>query len=360
MPTTVNHKLAGTWPDLRTDQGRTGKTGVSSRLGAHGKTGIEPSRFAPNLDGVDDYAVLTNRAINVDGDNSFEFWSPDSTAVAATVVAQNISSTSASREFQLYANPDATSLLVIWGGSSTTILSAAQGYEPNRKFFVSFVGNNYSIAKNTETNIIRTGAFTRGAAREPTAQTVVGARGNGAGLFSSFSKGIQRDIKINGVLWQMVDRNQAIQLPTPTGLGAELITPTVLANPISKGTQWTYLDDGRWQYVGDGTLNQLQFLLTADQPAAGFLEFDIESIVGVMTCSIGSVAGSSFSAAGRFRYFYTNKDLPSANASAVQFKRAGTSVASCIIKNISFKPLGTCNPMQLVNTSSDRWQEIIP
>ncbi len=332
---------------------------IRSPVGFATSNYYDVTRSVYNFDGVDDYGVLPYRAINVDGDNSFEFWSPDLTAVAATVVAQNISSTSASREFQLYANPDATSLLVIWGGSSTTILSAAQGYEPNRKFFVSFVGNNYSISKNTETNIIRTGTFTRGAAREPSAQTVVGARGNGAGLFSSFSKGIQRDIKINGILWQMSERNQNILLPTPTGLGAELITPTVLANPVSKGTQWTYLSDGRWQYIGDGTLNQLQFLLTADQPAAGFLEFDVESIVGVMTCSIGSVTGSSFSSAGRFRYFYTNKDLPSTNASAVQFKRAGSSVASCIIKNISFKPLGTCNPMQLVNTTSDRWQEII-
>lgn len=357
MPTTVNYKLAGTSPDLRTDQGRTGKTGASSRLGAHGKTGIEPSRFVYNNDGVDDYAVLANRAINPDGDLSLEFWSPNQSASAQSVIAQNFNDAGASREFHLYVTGGST-LELTWGGTVTVLLTAAQGYEPNKKFFVNFVGNSFSVAKNEASNIIRTSTFTRGAVREPTALTSIGARcGGSIGVYFVLYRGIQRDIKINGTLYPIADRNQTIQLPNPTGLGAELITPTVLENPASKGTQWSYLGDGRWQYIGDGSANELRFLTIAATPTAGFLEFEVESYSGsgnMRCCSI--VAGSGdrlFNSTGIKRWFY------SVGTDRWAFDR-NSGVISCIIKNISFKPLGTCNPMQLVNTSSDRWQEIIP
>lgn len=356
MPTTVNYKLAGTSPDLRTDQGRTGKTGASSRLGAHGKTGIEPSRFVYNNDGVDDYAVLANRAINPDGDLSLEFWSPNQSASAQSVIAQNFNDAGASREFHLYVTGGST-LELIWGGTVTVLLTAAQGYEPNKKFFVNFVGNSFSVAKNEASNIIRTSTFTRGAVREPTALTSIGARcGGSIGVYFVLYRGIQRDIKINGTLYPIADRNQTIQLPNPTGLGAELITPTVLANPAAKGSQWTLLDSGRWQYVGDGTYNALRFINDVNQPSAGYLEFEVESVTGVCTCAFNNVS-ANFSTAGVKRYFYTSAGASSSNL--VEFNRS-SGIASCIIKNISFKPLGTCNPMQLVNTSSDRWQEIIP
>ncbi len=157
----------------------------------------------------------------------------------------------------------------------------------------------------------------------------------------------------------MGDRNQSIQLPTPTGLGAELITQSVLENPATKGTQWTYLGGGRWQYIGDGSLNDLIFISFASQPAAGFLEFEIESISGTLTCAQGGASvPSQFNTVGVKRYYYTTKDNgANVNANCVSFKRA-SGVVSCIIKNISFKPLGTCNPMQLINTTSDRWQAV--
>lgn len=308
-------------------------------------------RVAYNFDGVDDYAVLPYRAINVDLDIEIEWRSGTSYTggTSRTIVSQTLSTVSTSQEFFMFVT-SVGGISVRVGGVSLGLSGVT--YAPNTKYRWRLQGTSSQLWVNDV--LVATQTLNRGAVREPSAVTTLGATQN-----QFFYAGHLLDIRINGVLWQMSERNQNILLPTPTGLGTELITPTVLANPVSKGTQWTYLSDGRWQYVGDGTLNQLQFLLTADQPAAGFLEFDVESIVGVMTCSIGSVTGSSFSSAGRFRYFYTNKDLPSANASAVQFKRAGSSVASCIIKNISFKPLGTCNPMQLVNTTSDRWQEII-
>jgi hypothetical protein len=207
--------------------------------------------------------------------------------------------------------------------------------------------------------LVRTATFARGAAREPTAQTLIGCRGNGAGVFANFFQGPQYDIRINGTLWEMGDRDQAIQLPTPTGLGAELITQNVLDNPAVRGSQWTYLGDGRWQYVGDGSFNSLRFLSSANHPPAGFMEFEVESISGQMRCVSGfnppNTVGTVFNTVGVKRAYYTSFSPDT----QFEFCRNNSgAVVSCIIKNISFRPLGTCNPMQLINTTSDRWQQV--
>jgi hypothetical protein len=132
----------------------------------------------------------------------------------------------------------------------------------------------------------------------------------------------------------------------------------VLENPVAKGTQWTYLGEGRWQYVGDSSLNALQFSQFTEQPDAGYLEFEVESYSGsgLMTCS---VSGSNNNGAGIFtstgikQYLYKDKGIN--NNNTVQFKRNSGSI-TCIIKNISFKPLGTCNPVTLSNTTSENWE----
>lgn len=166
--------------------------------------------------------------------------------------------------------------------------------------------------------------------------------------------GLIYDVEMGGTYWPINERAYTIQLPTPTGLGVELIIPAVLENPASKGSQWTYLGVGRWQYVGDGTLNELRFLSAENCPTTGLIDFEVESITGTMTWLSANSGSSQFGTTGRKRFFYTS--LPS---DGICFKRAvSTPAASCIIKNISFKPLGTCNPMTLVNTTSDRWQEV--
>lgn len=309
-------------------------------------------RFVYNFDGVDDRGSLQFKAINPDGDNTFEFWKPTN---ACTIIAQNISGTESAREFQLWQDASGE-LNVFFGGVNTRISTVAEGYIAGRKYFLSLVGNTATLARDTPQNVIRTTAFTRGGAREPTAQTIIGARGAGTGAFAGFFQGVFYDLKINGTLWPIADRNQSIQLPQPSGLGAELITPTVLGNPDSKGTQWSYLGDGRWQYVGDGSLNGLRFISFGSQPVQGFLKFEVESITGEMTSSISPSVGR-FTTTGVYCRFYT--DVGASNANLFELKRFGTSVARCIIKNISFKPLGSCNPLTLVNTTSDRWQEIV-
>lgn len=315
-------------------------------------------RWALNFDGVGVRGQLANRIINPDGDNSFEFWSPDiQNSTSGTIISQNISNVISDREFQLFDNTNGT-LALVYGGQSTDLCSRAQGYEPNKKYWLEFTGNSFALSKGVKANIIKSGSFLRGVAREVNALTVIGARTAGSiGNYTIFSKGIQRDVRINGKLYPMRDYNQAIQLPMPTGLGDELITQSVLENPVEVGNQWSYLGSGRWSYVGDGSLNTLKFILTANQPAQGFFEFEIESISGGgITCTDTVPSNSVFTTIGVKRFFYTNK----ADITSIAFKRApaGTPV-SCIVKNISFKPLGACNPMTISNATSTNWMQVV-
>jgi len=328
---------------------------LTKGIATRGISVSERQCWAYNFDGIDDRGVLANRAINIEGDNSLEFWSPNTlSGVARVIIAQNVTGTA---EFILQVSTS-NIMQLNFGNAFNNLLTIAQGFKPSTRYGLTLIGTEAKVYEGgLAGTLVNTTAFVRGAVREPTAPTIIGARQSGAGNFVNFFSGLQYDIKINGVLWEMGDRNQSIQLPTPTGLGAELITQSVLENPASKGTQWTYLGGGRWRYVGDGTLNTLDFISSANQPSAGFLEFEVESFSGAgnMTCAQSNSAGQ-FNTVGVKRYFYTTKG--GSNENTLQFKRAATVPMSCVIKNISFKPLGTCNPMTLFNTTSDRWQPV--
>jgi hypothetical protein len=174
----------------------------------------------------------------------------------------------------------------------------------------------------------------------------------------NYFAGLFPDLRINNAYYPLSTKEQTTQLAQPDGLGAELITQSVLENPAVKGSQWTYLGNGRWQYVGDGTLNELIPIFPASQPNQGYLEFEIESITGSITCSQNSLARTVFNSVGVKRYFYTDRNEGGTNGASVSFKRALGTVASCIIKNISFKPLGTANPLTLFNTVPEQWEQI--
>lgn len=313
------------------------------------------------FDGVGARGVLAKRAIDPDGDIDIEFYSPPDITVRQVIIGQQINLLGSS---EFYIESAANSrLIVVVGAPAVLALTTEQGYEAGKKYRIKLVGTTLTVWKtaisDTDAPILTT-TVTRGTVREPAAITVIGAAVlNAAGNYTRWFAGIQRDVKINGTLWPIADATQTIQLPEPSGLGAELITPIILENPAVKGTQWTYLGGGRWQYVGDGTYNELSFISAANQPNSGFLEFEVESINGVMMCSQSSPSiPSSFNTVGVKRYYFTNKDNNGVtNANAVIFKRQSGSVF-CIIKNISFKPLGTCNPITLANVTSANWEDL--
>jgi hypothetical protein len=182
--------------------------------------------FAYNFDGIDDRGVLANRAINIEGDNTFEFWSPAVLNPNSVILSQNLLSVSASWEFVLQIS--ATSALqVAFGGVFSTIFTTAQGFKPATRYGLTLIGTTAQVFEGgLSGTLVRTATFTRGTAREPAAQTLIGCRGNGAGVFVNFFQGLQYDIRINGVLWEMGNRNEAIQPSTPAGNNMTLVNTT--------------------------------------------------------------------------------------------------------------------------------------
>jgi hypothetical protein len=182
--------------------------------------------FAYNFDGIDDRGVLANRAINIEGDNTFEFWSPASLAASQAIIAQNILSPVSAREFQLFVD-GGVGLALVFGGAVSGIMTIVQGLKPATRYGLTLVGTTLQLFEGgLSGTLVRTVSFTRGAAREPTAPTLVGCRGNGAGVFVNFFSGLQYDIRINGTLWEMGNRNEAIQPSTPAGNDMTLVNTT--------------------------------------------------------------------------------------------------------------------------------------
>lgn len=166
------------------------------------------------------FGLLTNRAIDPDSDIDIEFYTPSSFGVLQQVISQNVSASSASAEFVLEVATTGTINFRI-GGSTLAALTVAQGSEPETLFRVQLVGTSFKIWKtniaDTDTPI-RTASFARGLVREPLSQTVIGAYTNGViGTYTRYFFGIQRNVKINGVLWKMDQRDELIQPSIPSG-----------------------------------------------------------------------------------------------------------------------------------------------
>ena len=188
-------------------------------------------RWAYRFDGVDDYGVLANRAINPDGDIDIEFQTgpivPAAGGTEYTVLSQCLTSTFASKEFNLYFNSAVGALQMQVGGAYSTS-SASVVLSPNTHYRALLQGTSLKFFRNGQ--LFFSTSFTRGAAREPTAQTVIGANTHGAPTtFRASAKGIFYNIKINGTLWPIAERNQTIQPSIPAG------NPLTLVNTTSAG-----------------------------------------------------------------------------------------------------------------------------
>lgn len=316
-------------------------------------------RWAYNFDGVDDRGQLQFRAINPEGDIDIEFrtgptavWGGVDRAIVSQCLTATYSGTSG-KEFTLYWNASLGLLQGLVGG---VYLTSCVGTEmkPNTKYRWQLQGQRCRAWVN-DILVHDNSSIARGTAREPSAITVVGAQTHGgANTFRAFCSGVFFDVRINGVLWPMNSVQQTVLLPSPTGLGAELITQSVLENPFLKGTQWTYLGGGRWQYIGDGQ-GELTFLSNAQLPEACFIEYEVESyqlVSGTGGMRISPTATNFFgdrlfTGTGKFRAFYTAKPA------SVSFTRnnAGTQI-NCVIKNISFKPLWVAGATELVTNGN--------
>lgn len=313
---------------------------------------VRKFRKVLRFDGVGVRGALANRAIDPDGDIDIE-WEQRSvdTSSIRGIVTQCLASNWPLREFNLRWVSGALMLSI---GGVDIVSSSDNVLSTNGRWRVVYAGDAISVYLNGALVFASSGR-SRGAARESGAKTNIGFR-DAAGSYLEHTLGYIYNLKINGILWPIADANQTIQLPEPSGLGEELITPYVLENPALAGNQWSYLGNGRWRLVSDGTLNDLIFVLAMNQPESGYVEFEIEYITGSITCSQNAVGGSVFSDAGLKRFLYTSKGV--SNANVFIFKRANNTSPTCIIKNISFKPLGTCNPITLANVTSANWEDL--
>lgn len=187
--------------------------------------------WAYNFDGVDDRGQLAFKAVNMDGDNTFEFWTP--IGVGATdqqIIAQNVNAGGASSEFRISYSDTGTfrQIGITWGGSFTVIITNAHGLKSGTKYGLSLIGTQATLYEGgLDGTFIRSATFTKGAAREPTATTTIMARRGGTlTSYVQWASGIQRDIRINNVLWKMDAVGSSIQESTPPGNPMTLINTT--------------------------------------------------------------------------------------------------------------------------------------
>lgn len=222
MPVSVNQILANTL-GLADPLGRVANDG---RVGFNGRVNINgrPIRFAPNFDGVDDFGVLANRAINPDGDIDIEWYQASMPASGTrAIVNQCDSATIASREFNLRWNAGFLEMAI--GGGGVINPAASDNVQPAiGRWRVTYSGLLVRVFFNGALVFSRYDR-TRGTAREPAAPTRVFSRNNG-GSFLEHQQGIIYNIRINGTLWRMADRNQAIQPSTPAGNNMTLVNVT--------------------------------------------------------------------------------------------------------------------------------------
>lgn len=355
MPVSVNQALANiqrlTDPaGLIPDYGR----------GSYGKADIagRPLRYAYNLDGLDDRWTLANRGINVEQDIDIEFYTPSNignTGFDRVILSQCLSGTFSSREFDLLISGSGALAVNIGGTVSTLAFSGTFSAQEKLRVLIS---GSTATTYRANGEVIRTFSITRGTAREPLAQTTIGARFNGT-AYSNFSQGIQRDIKINGTLWPIADRNQTIQLPTPSGLGAELITSnegwfTSALTSFSGGV--ASFNTGTQAIVGSPANPSVV------NGGSYYVEFEVfDYVSGQVRANFygngQAFVGAYVSGNGVYRVFGTISAAGTALTNRLGLQ-CGTSGANLKIKNISFKPLGTCNPMTGTNLNPDRWVEI--
>lgn len=174
--------------------------------------------FAYRFGGVNDYGQFASRLIDPDGDNTIEFWPP--TNINGAIISQNIQTTVSLTEFVLFTGSSGE-LRLTFGGSGTTIATIAQGYEPGFRYKLVLSGTGFSLFKNGVS--LRTGTFTRGAAREPTATTKLFARTNGSSGVNLLGAGLCPEIKVNSRYYAIDQKESALQPSLPAGNDLTLI-----------------------------------------------------------------------------------------------------------------------------------------
>lgn len=177
-----------------------------------------PQRWVYDFDGIDDYGVLDSRAINVDGNIDIE-WSQSKVTLTGVhhIISQTNSATFGQREFLLRWTASG-SLNFVLGNSGVNFLSTH--FRQSGKFKINYSEETVRLFVNE--TLVQTINYARGETREPFAPTRVGVRNNG-GAFVEYINGQIYNLKINGVLWKMLNNGSTIQPSTPAGNNMTLV-----------------------------------------------------------------------------------------------------------------------------------------
>ena len=197
--------------------------------------GFPPTPVTPpiievaRLNGDDQYWVASSRMIDPDGVIDIEFNTGPNIGGGAmdfVVVSQCLTSVfggESGKEFTLYFN-SLGFLQCLIGGNFLPSSSAAL-IAPNTKYrYLLSNGNQYFYVDDA---LVRTDQVTRGAAREPVAETLIGVQQSGSGSYRGFFLGSIYDLKINSQGANeipLTNRSQgATQLPTVGNVSATMV-----------------------------------------------------------------------------------------------------------------------------------------
>lgn len=319
-------------------------------------------RYAYNLDGVDDYFRLPFRAINPDGDIDIE-WEQRGVlldGVVRTIISQAITSSFATNEFRI-CNVASNRLNLLIGGNSIDLLTFEQGWSGSGKFRVTLIGTAFTVYKNG--SVVNSGVFSRGAAREPAAQTMIGVQLNGAGVYYRYWVGVIFNVKINGTLWPMTSRNQSTQLSEPSGLGAELlVNPGMIGSASGWGkdnitiqnlnSEDIRLINSQASYAGavfqsvvtiPGFVYVIRFKVKAQTASTNFRVSINSSAAAQYT---GDLHAANYSTSDQYQFVMFT--ATTALATVRLLCNSSNLGAYVDVSNITVKPIGTANQTQLI------------
>lgn len=323
-----------------------------NRQRLHSSSRSANRRWVLNFDGVGVRGVLANRAINPDGDIVIEWEQKSyntSLPPAQTIVAQT--EDGAIREYILRSESNEAIYQNVGGSAWFTSL----GLYGDGLWKSTLIGNVWTVYKNG--TIVHTSTIIRGTGREPAAKTYVGTRLSG-GSFIDYISGLILNLKINGTLWPMADRNQDIQLPSPSGLGADNIGTAIFTTPsgynnITLGTADSLIVTG----VGSPSRAAKSFIT----PVSSFLvECNLIDTTSSITMFIrnGSSAGSGTVIVSLLLQRGLNRILFNRISGDANILFTSGAASDFSVSNISIRQIGSCNPMTISNATSANWQQV--
>lgn len=283
--------------------------------------GAEAPRYAPYFDGVTQYAQLAD---------PLTFNYGESITIYATKPMQ----------------ANATILSSVEGGISVSLGSGG---------LISFSGCSLflnGVEITSDSTLWPESASSFKIVSESVSQQTISRIGARSDTISGFFDGGLLSISKGTFSWPMSQRNQAIQLPQPDGLGVELM----LEPSNTSHTNWSYIDGVLT--VTEVAAFIIRIVYSADLVAGEsyLLEYEVVSANAAIRPRFGGgtiVNLTPSTTTGLQRVIGTAVD----GNSFVGFQPT-IDAASFTIKNISLKPLGTSNPLTIVNHTDAMWQEV--